>query len=133
MDRISLLTRISHVICRIKVSVKQRIFMNKIILLSLVCTGFFVNIPVAANALETQTVDQNFPGQTNVLISQFRRNQNRDRQFSVYYRSPRDRQWTLEGYHANRRDADRAANRLQRRGFRTYVQVSQRVNRGMGR
>jgi hypothetical protein len=115
--------------------------MNKIILLSLVCTGFFVNIPVAANVLDSQTVNQNFPGETNVLISQFWRNQNRDsrserlrqRQFSVYYRSPRDRQWTLEGPHANRRDAERAANRLQRRGFRTYVQVSQEANRRMRR
>ena len=107
--------------------------MNKIILFSLVCTGFLVNIPVAANVLDSQTVNQNFPGETNVLISQFRRNQNRDRQFSVYYRSPRDRQWTLEGPHANRRDADRAANRLQRRGFRTYVQVSQEANRRMRR
>lgn len=107
--------------------------MNKIILLSLVCTGFLTTMPFKANAVETQTVSQNSPGKTNVLISQFRRNQNRDRQFSVYYRSPRDRQWTFEGYHATRRDADRAANRLQRRGYRTYVQVSQRVNRGMGR
>ncbi len=107
--------------------------MNKIILLSLVFTGFLVNIPAAANALETQTVNPNLSGETNVLISQFRRNQNRDRQFSVYYRSPRDRQWTLEGPHPNRRDADRAANRLQRRGFRTYVQVSQEVNRRMRR
>jgi hypothetical protein len=102
-------------------------------LLSLVCMGFVASVPISANALDPQVVGQNPHGEANLLIAQYRRNQNRDRQFSVYYRSPRARQWTLEGYHANRRDADRAANRLQRRGFRTYVQVSRRVYGGMGR
>jgi hypothetical protein len=105
--------------------------MNKIILFSLVCTGLLVTIPVAANALDSQTVNQNFNGEANVRLAQFHRNQNRDRQFAVYYRSPRDRQWTLEGSHANRRDADRAAQRLERRGYRTYVQMSREANRGM--
>lgn len=107
--------------------------MNKLILFSLVCTGFLVTMPVAANVLDAQTVNHNFNGEPNVRLAQFRRNQNRDRQFTVYYRSPRDRQWTLEGSHANRRDADRAARRLERRGYRTYVQVSREANRGMGR
>ena len=60
-------------------------------------------------------------------------NQNRDRQFSVYYRNRGNRQWTLEGYHNNRRDARQAANRLERRGYRTYIQVSRRINSGMNR
>ncbi len=105
--------------------------MNKIILLSLVCTGFLVTMPFEVNALEPQQVSQSFPGTTNLRIAQFRRNQ--DRQFSVYYRSPRDRQWTLEGSHTNRRDAERAASRLQRRGLRTYIQLSRAVNRRMDR
>lgn len=107
--------------------------MNKIILFSLVCTGFLVTMPVAANALDSQTVNQNFNGEPNVRLAQFRRDQDRDRQFTVYYRRFRDRQWTLEGSHVNRRDAERAARRLERRGYRTYVQVSREANRGMGR
>jgi hypothetical protein len=105
--------------------------MNKIVLFSLVCTGFVSVIPSNANAAGLAQVSQNFYGETNALVAQNRRNQ--DRQFSVYYRNPRQRQWTLEGYHANRRDAQQAANRLERRGYRTYVQVSRRVNGGMGR
>ena len=88
--------------------------------------------------------------------NQYRDNQNRDspgerlrqRQFSVYYRNRNDspslrdaprterlrqRQWTCEGNQDNRRDAQRAANRLERRGYLTYVQVSREVNRGMNR
>ncbi|WP_310426082.1 hypothetical protein [Chamaesiphon sp. VAR_48_metabat_135_sub] len=115
--------------------------MKKIILLALVCTGFVVTTPFTAQALDSEKISQNLDLGTNMEIAQYRRNQNRDsrserlrqRQFSVYYRSPRDRQWTFEGYHPNRQAAQRAANRLQQRGYRTYVQVSQRVNRGMGR
>jgi hypothetical protein len=107
--------------------------MNKLILFSLVCTGFLVTMPVAADALDTPAVNQNFNGETNVRLAQFRRNQSRDRQFTVYYRSANDRQWTREGSHTDRRDAERAARRLERRGYRTYVQVSREVNRGMGR
>jgi hypothetical protein len=116
--------------------------MKKIILLALVCTGFVVTTPFTAHALDSKKIGQNLDLEPNMSlaeplldarIAQFRRNQNRDRQFSVYYRSPRVRQWTLEGYHANRRDAQNASNRLQRRGYRTYIQVSRRVNNGMGR
>jgi septal ring-binding cell division protein DamX len=107
--------------------------MNKIMMLLVVCTGFAATMPMSANALDPQVVSQNLHGETNLLIAQYGRNQNRDRQFSVYYRNRGDRQWTLEGYHANRQDAQRAANRLERRGYRTYVQVSRRVNSGMGR
>jgi hypothetical protein len=107
--------------------------MNKIILLALVCTGFAVTTPFTAHALDSEKIGQNLDLETNMEIAQYNRNQNRNRQFSVYYRNPRQRQWTLEGYHANRRDAQQAANRLERRGYRTYVQVSRRINSGMNR
>jgi hypothetical protein len=100
-------------------------------LLSFVCMGFVASVPMSANALDPKVVNQNLPGETNLFIAQYRRNQ--DRQFSVYYRNRGQRQWTLEGYHNNRNDAQRAANRLERRGYRTYVQVSRRINSGMGR
>lgn len=107
--------------------------MKKIILLALVCTGFAVTTPFTAHALDSEKIGQNLDREPNMLMAQYRRNQNRQRQFSVYYRNPGNRQWTLEGYHDNRRDAQSAANRLERRGYRTYVQVSRRVNSGMGR
>ena len=107
--------------------------MNKIMMLLVVCTGFGAIVPMSANALDPQVVSQNPHGETNLFIAQDRRDQNRDRQFSVYYRNSNARQWTLEGYHNNRRDARRAANRLERRGYLTYVQVSREVNRGMNR
>jgi hypothetical protein len=115
--------------------------MKKLILLALVCTGFVVTTPFTAHALDSEKIDQNFdsrkrdatPTEPNMSLAQYRRNQNRDRQFSVYYRNRGDRQWTFEGYHPNRRDAQQAANRLERRGYRTYVQVSRRINSGMNR
>jgi hypothetical protein len=106
--------------------------MKKIILLALVCTGFVVTTPFTADALDSERISQNLNREANTSIAQYR-NQNRDRQFSVYYRNRGVRQWTLEGYYANRLNADRAANRLQRRGYRTYIQVSRRVSAGMGR
>jgi hypothetical protein len=107
--------------------------MNKIILLALVYMGFAVTTPFTAHALDSEKIGQNLDLETNMEIAQYNRNQNRDRQFSVYYRNPRQRQWTFEGYHNNRRDAQQAANRLERRGYRTYVQVSRRINSGMNR
>ena len=121
--------------------------MNKIMLLLAVCTGFVATIPMSAKALDPQVVSQNLHGETNLLIAQNRRDQNydrernrdsrserlRQRQFSVYYRNSNDRQWTLEGSHTDRRDAERAARRLERRGYKTYVQVSREANRGGGR
>jgi hypothetical protein len=105
--------------------------MNKIVLFSLVCMGFVSVMPSKVNAAGLAQVSQNLAGETNVLVAQYQRNQNRDRQFSVYYRNRRDPQWTLEGSHTDRRDAQRAANRLERRGYKTYVQVSREANRGM--
>ncbi len=100
--------------------------MKKLILLALVCTGFAVATPLTAQALDSDKIAQ-------YNRYQDRDNRNRDRQFSVYYRNRGDRQWTFEGYHTNRRDARQAANRLERRGYRTYIQVSRRVYGGMNR
>jgi hypothetical protein len=117
--------------------------MKKLILLALVCTGFAVTTPFTAHALDSGKIGQNLDREPNMSLAQYdrdqnrdnqyRRNQNRDRQFSVYYRNRGDRQWTLESNYDNRRDAQRAANRLERRGYTTYVQVSREVNRGMNR
>ena len=115
--------------------------MNKLILLALVCTGFVATTPFTAHALDSEKIGQNLNREPNMLLAQYvgvaspleNRYPNRDRQFSVYYRNRRDRQWTFEGYHNNRRDARQAANRLERRGYLTYVQVSRRVNSGMNR
>jgi hypothetical protein len=101
--------------------------MKKLILMALVCTGFAVTTPFTAQALDSEKIAQYNRD------NQYRDNRNRDRQFSVYYRSRGDSQWTFEGYHSNRRDARQAANRLDRRGYRTYIQVSRRVYGGMNR
>lgn len=121
--------------------------MKKIILLALVCTGFAVTTPFTAQALDSEKIGQNLDSHSerlrqrepNMSLAQYDRDQyrnnqyrrNQDRQFSVYYRNRGNQQWTLEGYHNNRRDARQAANRLERRGYRTYVQVSRRINSGM--
>jgi hypothetical protein len=100
-----------------------------------------VTTPFAAHALASEKISQNLDREPNMLIAQYGRDQNRDdryrpnhnrdRQFSVYYRNRGDRRWNFGGYHDNRRDAQRAANRLERRGYRTYVEVSRRVYDGM--
>jgi hypothetical protein len=97
--------------------------MKKIVLLSLVCTGFAATIPLSANALDSQQVSKNLSVQNNVMLAQYRR----DRRFSVYYRSGGYQQWTLDSSYPNRREAESAARRLARRGYRTYVQLSRRV------
>lgn len=125
--------------------------MKRMIFLALVGTGFVVTTPFASQALDLEKVGQNFDvhserlrqREPNMLIAQYdrdlyrdnlyRRDRYRDRQFSVYYRDRGDRQWNLASNHNNRRDAQRAANRLERRGYRTYIEVSRRVYRGMGR
>ncbi|WP_310486579.1 hypothetical protein [Chamaesiphon sp. VAR_69_metabat_338] len=93
--------------------------MYKIIIISLVYTGFLVAMPFAANALNSQPFSQNFEGKTDLPISQGRPTYQRG--YTVHYRSLRDRKWTLEGFHAERPDAERAARRLQRSGFRTQI------------
>ena len=93
--------------------------MNKIILISLVHVGFLVTVPFEANALDSQTVSQNFGGGMNVRVAQGPPTYQRG--YTVHYRSPRDRKWTLAGFHAERPDAERAARRLERSGFRTQI------------
>jgi hypothetical protein len=93
--------------------------MNKLIIISLVCTAVLVAIPFEANALNSQPVNQNLPEKTNLPISQGRPTYQRG--YTVHYRSPRDQKWTLESFHAERPDAERAARRLQRSGFRTQI------------
>jgi hypothetical protein len=93
--------------------------MNKIIIISLVSTWLFATMFFDANALNSQEISQNFKGEINLPISQNRPTYQRG--YTVHYRNPRDRKWTLEGFHAERPDAERAARRLQRSGFRTQI------------
>jgi hypothetical protein len=117
--------------------------MNKIILLALVSTGFAVTTPFTAHALDSEKIGQNLGREPNMSLAQYvgeasplenrdryRDNQYRDyqygddrrnRPFVVYYRSSDDRRWIYQSVHYNRRDARRAANRLERRGYRTLV------------
>jgi hypothetical protein len=94
-------------------------FMNKIVIILLVHTGFLVTMPFEANALNSQAVSQNSLEKTNLQVAQGRPSYQRG--YTVHYRSPRDRKWTLEGFHAERPDAERAARRLQRSGFSTQI------------
>jgi hypothetical protein len=97
--------------------------MKKIIFLSLVCSGFIATTPHPANALNPQPHSQNLSSKSQPMLAQYRR----DRRFSVYYRSSGYQQWTLDRAYPNRREAEAAARRLARRGYRTYVQLSRRV------
>ena len=80
--------------------------MNKIILSSLVSVGFLVAMPLMVNALDSQIVSQSFDDEVKVRISQVRPSYQIG--YTVHYRSPRDRKWTLEGFHVERRNAERA-------------------------
>jgi hypothetical protein len=93
--------------------------MKKIILFSLICVGFLVTEPLTVNALDMQKVGLNLDRENNVLSTQTRLPYQIG--YTVHYRSPRDPKWTLEGFHAERRDAELAARRLRRNGFRTKV------------
>jgi hypothetical protein len=103
--------------------------MKKLILLALVCTGFAVTTPFTAHALDSEKIAQydrdqnrNDPDRDNRdRDNQDGRYQSRYRLFVVYYRSRDDRKWIYESKHYNRRDAQRAANRLERRGYRTQI------------
>ncbi|MEH2353457.1 hypothetical protein [Nostoc sp.] len=125
--------------------------MKKIILLALVCTGFVVTTPFTAQALDSEKISPNLDREPNMSLAQYDRDQNRDNQdrrdrnrdnqdrdnqdrdnqdrryqsrdrlFIVYYRSHDDRKWIYVSKHYNRRDARRAANRLERRGYRTQI------------
>jgi hypothetical protein len=93
--------------------------MKKIVLLSLVCAGSLLPIPLTVNALNPPEVNLNLAQETSVLPIQVRPPYQIG--YTVHYRSPRDRKWTLEGFHLERRDAESVARRLRRLGFRTKV------------
>jgi hypothetical protein len=110
--------------------------MKKIILLALVCTGFVVTTPFTAQALDSEKISPNLDREPNMSLAQYDRDQNRDnrnrddrydrnrnsdRVFIVYYRSHDNRKWIYVSKHYNRRDARRAANGLERRGYRTQI------------
>jgi hypothetical protein len=113
----------------------QTNLMKKIILLALVGTGFVVTMPFTAQALDSEKIGQNPDRDPNMSIAQYDRDRDRDnryrdrdrddryrdRPFVVYYRSRDDRKWIYQSIHYNRRDAQRAANRLERRGYRTLI------------
>jgi hypothetical protein len=108
--------------------------MKKIILLALMGTGFVVTMPFTAQALDSEKMGQNLDREPNMSIAQYDRDRDdryRDdryrgdrspyRVFVVYYRSRDDRRWIFVSTHYNRRAAERAANRLERRGYRTQI------------
>jgi hypothetical protein len=112
----------------------QTKLMKKIILLALVGTGLVVTMPFTAQAVDSEKIGQNLDREPNMSIAQYNRDQYRDdryrdsrserlrqRPFVVYYRSRDDRRWIYQSIHYNRRDARRAANRLERRGYRTRI------------
>jgi hypothetical protein len=101
--------------------------MKKIILLLLICAEFLVTAPLTATALDTSEISLNLARETNVLSTQVRPPYQIG--YTVHYRSPRvgvasrleNREWTLEGFHLEQRDAENAARRLRRLGFRTKI------------
>ena len=115
--------------------------MKNIILLTLVYMGFVVTTPFTAQALDSKKISPNLDREPNMEIAQYDRDRNRndqnrdnqdrdnegrdtqscDRLFIVYYRNYDDRKWIYESKHCNRRDARRAANRLERRGYRIQI------------
>jgi hypothetical protein len=107
----------------------QTNLMKKIILLALVGTGLVVTMPFTAQAVDLEKIGQNLDREPNMSIAQYNRDRYRDsrserlrqRPFVVYYRSRDDRRWIYQSIHYNRRDARRAANRLERRGYRTRI------------
>jgi hypothetical protein len=103
--------------------------MSKIIPISLIYIGFLLSTPFAANALDLQKSRQNFQGQANNLqLAQYRGRQ--EQRYYVYYRNQRARFgiWILDGFHVERRDAERAARRWERRGYRTDIRLRREAN-----
>jgi hypothetical protein len=93
--------------------------MKQIISISLLSIGLLVTAPFAANALGTPEVSLNLDREKKVLPAQVHPPYAIG--YTVHYRSPRDRKWTLDGFHLERRDAESAARRLRRLGFRTEI------------
>jgi hypothetical protein len=111
-------------ISRIQVLHLQTNLMKKIILLTLVGTGLFVTMPFTAQALDSDKIAQYDRYQNRNDYdrdSDGRRYQSGDRLFVVYYRNYDNRKWIYVSKHYNRRAAQRAANRLERRGYQTQI------------
>ncbi len=110
--------------------------MQKIILFSVLCTGFVMTMPIRASGLDRQEASRNFVGSgdgnenrsTNSLLAQDRRHETR--WYYVYYRKPRDLVWIFGGFYTSRRDAERAARRWEWRGYRTDIREKSRHDRG---
>lgn len=102
--------------------------MNKIITISLMYVGFLASTPFTANALDPQNSIQNLHAPGNLQLAQYRGRQ--EQRYYVYYRNPRDRVgiWILAGFHVDRRDAERAARRGERRGYRTDIRLRRETN-----
>jgi hypothetical protein len=94
--------------------------MKKIVLPLLVCVEFLVTAPLTATALSTPAISLNLDPEMSVLPTPVHPPYQIG--YTVHYRSPRDRKWTLEGFHLERRNAQSAARRLRRLGFRTKIQ-----------
>ncbi len=115
--------------------------MNRIILFLPIWMGLLASLPVVASELNSLTGTPNFDKKVNLPIAPDRPTYQRG--YTVHYRNSssnseadalrwrslfprrtgmlRQQQWTLEGFYAERRDAERAAMRLQRSGFKTQV------------
>lgn len=106
--------------------------MSNIIPISLICIGCLVSTPFVANALDSQNSIQNFQEPGNLQLAQYRGRQ--EQRYYVYYRNPQDRVgvWILDGFHVERRDAERAARRWERRGYRTDIRLRREANHHRG-
>jgi hypothetical protein len=107
--------------------------MQKILLFSLLCTGCLVSAPVRATVVHRQQISQIFAGERYWQLAQFHRHQ--ERRYLVYYRNKNGLVWIFAGFYLNRRDAERAARRLEWRGYRTDIRLRVREaedSRGSG-
>jgi hypothetical protein len=98
---------------------KRRVVMKQIIPISLLAIGLLASAPFAAHAIGIPETSMNLEQKTKVLPAQVHPPYQIG--YTVHYRSPRDRKWTLDGFHLERRDAERAVRRLRRLGFRTQI------------
>jgi hypothetical protein len=98
--------------------------MKKIILLPLMCASLVATTPFSATAMNPPVVGQSLEVGSTPLLAQYRRNYNRrnyNQPYSVYYRRPGQSQWTFQGSHSMRGNANRATRRLQQNGYITFM------------
>jgi hypothetical protein len=97
--------------------------MKNIIPILLICTSCLGTTSSIASTINTPSeISQTSHGETNLRLAQFRRH---NRQYHVYYRNSRNSRWNwiFGGIYANRRDAERAAQRWENRGYRTLIRA----------